>query len=386
MLLDQKTFHSNEKFSNFKKQVKDCFISKLNLTNYRNYKYYGNEFPNGAIVILGNNGIGKTNILEAISMMQPGRGIRSVPLKEMVNNKSDSFGINIKFKKDFDEHILGTSYNKHIDKVRKVKMDGDLISPLTLTKFLGIISLTPLMDKIFIESPGSRRKFIDKITWMYVSQHASNVRKYEKLMRERNILLKDQVIDNKWFKNLEEQIVNFGLQIAIDRNKVFSLLREEIQNTSGHFPKASISIRGELEKNFSKYNNFDSLKENYLKYLFDSRKIDYFKGGTGYGPHRSDLEVVYDHKNLFAQQCSTGEQKSLLISIILSICKTFKTHTCFSPILLLDEVFAHLDINKKRALSLEIENLKIQVFMTGLEESDFMTFNKKSYIINLNHK
>ena len=98
MLLDQKTFYSNEKFLNIKKEVKDCFISKLNLTNYRNYKFYGNEFPNGAIVILGNNGIGKTNILEAISMMQPGRGIRSVPLKEMVNNKSDSFGISIKLK------------------------------------------------------------------------------------------------------------------------------------------------------------------------------------------------------------------------------------------------------------------------------------------------
>ena len=133
-----------------------------------------------------------------------------------------------------------------------------------------------------------------------------------------------------------------------------------------------------------KNNNIDYLKENYIKSLFDSRKVDSFKGGTSYGPHRSDLEVIFNEKNLPSQQCSTGEQKSLLISIILSVCRTFKKHMSFAPILLLDEVFAHLDLNKRKALSREIERLKIQVFMTGVEESDFMTFDKKSYIMKLN--
>ena len=210
MLIDQKILHADEKLLNVKNDTKDCFISKLNLTNYRNHKLYTNDFPNSTIAILGNNGIGKTNILEAISMMQPGRGIRSAQLKEMVNNNCDFFGINMQFKKNTEEHNIGTSYSKHVDKVRKVKMDGDIISPLNLTKFLGIISLTPLMDKIFIESPGSRRRFIDKITWIFISQHASNIRKYEKLIRERNTLFKNKVSDNNWYKNLEEQIVICG--------------------------------------------------------------------------------------------------------------------------------------------------------------------------------
>ena len=373
----------DEKLLNVQNDAKDCFISKLNLTNYRNHKLYTNDFPNSTIAILGNNGIGKTNILEAISMMQPGRGIRSAQLKEMVNNNSDFLGINMQFKKNTEEHKLGTSYSKHIDKVRKVKMDGDIISPLNLTKFLGIISLTPLMDKIFIESPGSRRRFIDKITWIFISQHASNIRKYEKLIKERNTLFKNKVSDNNWYKNLEEQIAICGLKILIDRNKVVSLLKEEILISSEVFPQASICLKGELEDNFFKNNNIDYLKENYIKSLFDSRKVDCFKGGTSYGPHRSDLEVIFNEKNLPAQQCSTGEQKSLLISIILSVCRTYKKHMSFAPILLLDEVFAHLDVTKKKALSQEIERLKIQVFMTGVEESDFMTFDKKSYIMKL---
>ena len=374
----------DEKLLNVQNDAKDCFISKLNLTNYRNHKLYSQDFPNSTIAILGNNGIGKTNILEAISMMQPGRGIRSAQLKEMVNNNCDFFGINMQFKKNTEEHNIGTSYSKYLDKVRKVKMDGDMISPLNLTKFLGIISLTPLMDKIFIESPGSRRRFIDKITWIFISQHASNIRKYEKLIRERNTLFKNKVSDNNWYKNIEEQIVICGLQILIDRNKVVSLLKEEMLISSEGFPRASICLKGELEDNFLKNNNIDYLKENYIKSLFDSRKVDYFKGGTSYGPHRSDLEVIFNEKNLPAQQCSTGEQKSLLISIILSVCRTFKKHMSFAPILLLDEVFAHLDVTKKKVLSQEIERLKIQVFMTGVEESDFMTFDKKSYIIKLN--
>ena len=384
MLNGSKSKNSNKGTIETLEPAGDCFITKLTLSNFRNHEQYETNFPNCPISIIGNNGQGKTNILEAISMLQPGRGIRSARLQEMVNNKNSAFGIYVNFIENQNEHNLGTSFNKDLDKVRKVKLDGSFISPLSLTKFLGIISLTPLMDKIFVESPSSRRKFIDKITWMFKSNHASNIRKYEKLIRERNNLFRNKVSDNNWFNNIEEQIVNFGLQILYDRNHTISLLSEEMVISTVGFPRASLTIIGELEKDNLNISDLDNLKESYLKILYDSRKIDFIKGGTSYGPHRSDLEVFFDANNLPAQQCSTGEQKALLISIILSVCKSFKKHISRSPILLLDEVFAHLDSSKKRVLSEEIERLKIQVFMTGVDETDFMTFDKKSYIIKLN--
>ena len=365
------------------KESDDCYISELGLSNFRNHENYKDNFPNSPICVVGKNGTGKTNVLEAISMLQPGRGIRSSRLQEMVHKDHEAFGINITLNKNYDQHILGTSFNKSLDKIRKVKLDGDYVSPLSLTKFLGIISLTPLMDKIFIETPSSRRKFIDKITWIFESKHVSDIRSYEKLIRERNNLFKNNITDNKWFKNLEDQIVDFGIKILFNRSRVLSFLSKEMQLFSSIFPNASISIIGELEENYLLVKELDILSEKYRKILYDNRKTDYYKGGTSFGPHRSDLEVYYKDKGLPASQCSTGEQKSLLISIILSVCKTFKKYISYCPILLLDEVFAHLDTEKKRALSLEIEKLKIQVFMTGVDESDFMTFDKKSYIIKL---
>ena len=383
MQLNEKLLNSINDLKKVNQESIECYISELGLSSFRNYKKYRDNFPNSPIALVGDNGVGKTNVLEAISMLQPGRGIRSSGLQEMVNRDHETFGINITLNKNNDQHILGTSYNKSIDKTRKVKLDGNYISPLSLTKFLGIISLTPLMDKIFIESPTSRRKFIDKITWIFESKHASDIRSYENLIRERNNLFKNNITDNKWFKNLEDQIVNFGIKILFNRNRVLSFLSEEMQLFSNVFPEASVSLIGELEENYLLLEELDLLSERYAKILYDSRKTDYYKRVTSFGPHRSDLEVYYKDKGFPAARCSTGEQKSLLISIILSVCKAFKKNIFYPPILLLDEVFAHLDMEKKRALSLEIEKLKIQVFMTGVDESDFMTFDKKSYIIRL---
>ena len=361
----------------------DTYIAKIGITNFRNYTQSSFEFPNCPIGIVGNNGIGKTNILEAVSMFQPGRGIRSVRLQEMINKNNDHFGLNLKLIKENNEYLLGTSFDKNLSKTRRVKLNGNFISPLSLTKYLGIVSLTPLMDTIFIESPSSRRKLIDKIIWIFISEHATNVRTYEKLIRERNNLLKNNTVDNNWFKNIEERLVEYGLKILQARAQVLSFLTDEMVLNSKVFPKASFSIIGEAEEIFYAIENIEEIKEIYIKSLHDNRKTDYYKGTTSFGPHRSDLEVYYDKKDMLASKCSTGEQKSILISIILSVCKAYKKYLFSSPILLLDEVFAHLDFNKKQALSLEIENLKIQVFMTGIDEMDFMTFDKKSYIMKL---
>ena len=361
------------------------YILSLKLSNFRNYQSYKAEFPNCPIALIGKNGVGKTNILEAISLMQPGRGIRSVSLEDIAYKNCGNFGIHINLIKDAEKHEIGSSLNINHSKTRKVKIDGKFISPLTLTEYLGVISLTPLMDKLFIEGASNRRKFIDKITWIFFSTHAKNIKLYEKLIRERNNLLKDNILDKIWFDNIEKQIVKYGSNIISDRLKVIKLLNNEINTNSSNFPKADMVVTGEIESKFNNSSDLDLFKDSFLRDLFDTRSKDSFRGITSIGPHRAELEVRYQEKEILANLCSTGEQKSLLISIILAVAKCYKNYCNLSPILLLDEVFAHLDNNKKESLSEEIKNLNVQAFMSGTEESDFMTFNENSYIINLDN-
>ena len=242
------------------------------------------------------------------------------------------------------------------------------------------------MDKIFIEGAVNRRKFFDKITWIFISSHANNVKLYEKAIKERNNLLKENSNDTVWFDNLEKHIVNYGTQILIDRYKVLKLLNKQINENVIDFPKAVMSFVGKIENIFNQNSDIGFFKEEYLKSLNQNRKIDFYRGSTSIGVHKTDLEVIYKEKGLIASLCSTGEQKSLLISIIFSVAKSYKNYTKLSPILLLDEVFSHLDNDKKESLTKEIENLNSQAFMTGIDKSDFMTFSKDSCIINLDSK
>ena len=359
------------------------YISSIKLSNFRNYKSFKANFRQHPIAFIGKNGVGKTNILESISLMQPGRGIRSVKLEDMSYKHRGNFAVYVNLVKNRNIVEIGSSLDTSLSKLRKVKVDGTYTSPLVLTKYLGIISLTPLMDKIFIEGATNRRKFFDKISWIFISSHASNVKLYEQAIKERNNLLRDNSNDKIWFSNIEKNIVNYGTQIIIDRIKILKLLNEQINENIINFPKASMFLVGEIESIFNQSSDISFFKEIYLKSLFEKRKQDFYRGFTSIGPHKTDLEVIYKEKEMIASLCSTGEQKALLISIIFSVAKSYKKHKNLSPILLLDEVFSHLDKDKKESLSREIENLNSQVFMTGIDKIDFMTFNKDSCIINL---
>ena len=376
----------SDKYKNFSSDTYVNYISSLKLSNFRNYKSFKANFIQQPIAFIGKNGVGKTNILESISLMQPGRGIRSVKLEDMSYKHRGNFAIYLNLVKNMDSIAIGSSLDTTLSKLRKVKVDGKFISPLSLTEYLGIISLSPLMDKIFIEGKVNRRKFFDKITWVFVSTHANNVRSYEKAVKERNNLLKENSSDTIWFDNIEKQIVNFGTQILIDRFKVLKLLNMQINDSIINFPKAIMSLVGKIENIFNESSTIYSFKEEYIKALKENRKVDFYRGSTSIGAHKTDLEVIYKEKDMIASLCSTGEQKSLLISIIFSVAKSYKNHTHLPPILLLDEVFSHLDNDKKESLSREIENLNSQTFMTGIDKSDFMTFSKDSCIINLDSK
>ena len=246
---------------NYSKDIYSNYISSLKLSNYRNYKSYKANFDKYPIAFIGKNGVGKTNILESISLMQPGRGIRSVKLEEMSYKYRGNFGININLIKNKESFKIGSSLNLEVSKLRKVKVDGKYISPLLLTEYLAVISLTPLMDKIFIEGATNRRRFFDKISWIFISSHAQNIRLYEKSIKERNNLLKEHSNDTVWFNNIEKQIVKYGTQIIIDRLKVLNILNAQINESNVNFPKASMTFIGEIENIFSENSDLDVFRD-----------------------------------------------------------------------------------------------------------------------------
>jgi len=362
------------------------YISKLKLTNYRNFENLNLEFPGSSIALVGKNGVGKTNILEAISIMQPGRGIRSAKITDISHNNANFFGVFVELLLGNEKIQIGTEYNKKISRVRKIKINKNYyISQMELIKYLRIISLSPSMDGMFIDSPHSRRKFIDRITWNFYGNHSQLINSYDQLIKERNNILRENILDHGWIKNVEKQIVDFGSNILINRNEILSLLSSELENRVDHikvFPAPDIFLSGEVEEIFGS-NNVENFKEIYKEKLFNSRSLDSLKGSTGFGPHRSELSVNFKEKKIPAYLCSTGEQKILLISIILATARASKDFHGSSPILLLDEVFSHLDEVRREALSREIIDIGIQAWMTSTEASHYMTFGGKSYIINL---
>ena len=345
--------------------------------------------PDSSVALVGRNGVGKTNIIEAISVMQPGRGIRSAKFSDMTFNKSNFFGIYTELIDGEEKLQIGTAFNKDVSRLRKIKINENLyITQLELTNYLRIISLTPLMDRVFIDTPSIRRKFIDRITWNFFSTHSRLMRLYDKVVRERNNLLKNNESDVRWLENVEKQIVDFGINIIANRNKMLSLLNEKLRDKKNRgvvFPTAKVSLVGDLEEIYLANTNINSSKEIYKEKLFNSRPLDFLKGTTSLGPHRTELIVEYEEKEIPAYLCSTGEQKGLLISIILAAVRASKDFHGKSPILLLDEVFAHLDDIQRNALSSEILDIETQAWMTSTEASHYMTFGRKSYIIDLNN-
>ena len=248
------------------------YISKLKLTNYRNFERLNLELPDSSIALVGRNGVGKTNIIEAISVMQPGRGIRSAKFSDMTFNKSNYFGIYTELFDGVEKVQIGTAFNKEDSRVRKIKINENLyITQLELTNYLRIISLTPLMDRVFIDTPNIRRKFIDRITWNFFSTHSKLMRLYDKVVRERNNLLKNNEADARWLENVEKQIVDFGINIIANRNKMLSLVNEKLRdkkNSGVVFPTAKVSLVGDLEEIYMENTNLNNSKEIYCLIVY----------------------------------------------------------------------------------------------------------------------
>lgn len=324
-------------------------LSGLMLSHFRSHLRARMRFDGRPVAIFGANGAGKTNILEAISLLSPGRGLRRAAPEDLARRPE---ALGWKVLADLDGHEVETSGDGLGPRV--VRMDGKTAAQAALGRLVQILWLVPVMDRLWVEAPEGRRRFLDRITLSFVPGHGEAVLSYEKAMRERNRLLRDQVSDAGWFGALEAQMAEHGAVLAANRRAALLRLGAAMAAAETAFPAADLALAETGPED----------APGLTAALAEGRRRDMAAGRSLTGPHRVDLVAIYAAKGVSAAQCSTGEQKALLISLILANARALAAEGGV-PILLLDEVAAHLDARRRAALYAEVSSLGVQAFMTG---------------------
>ena len=344
-------------------------VTRLRLTNFRSYASGEIAVSAAPVVLAGPNGAGKTNVLDAISLLSPGRGLRGAMLAEHTRKGPASpdalWAVAATVARGETEHEIGTGLTS-ASASRQVRLNGaPASSSADLGDIVQLIWLTPAMDRLFIESAGGRRRFLDRLVLGFDAGHARAATRYETAMRERARLLKYGPRDPAWLDGLENEMAEAGVLIAQARAQTVERLSRALEERgeAGAFPAASLALTDELH-----LSSADDLRAQ----LGSSRMRDAEAGRTLAGPHTTDLAVRHTGKRAEARDCSTGEQKALLISIILADARELaRARAGLAPILLLDEIAAHLDVVRRAALFEEIHALSAQAWMTGTDLSLF---------------
>ena len=351
-------------------------IKSIKLINFRSHSDLSLELSGRPLAIIGNNGVGKTNILEAISLLSPGRGIRNSKFSEMVKDENMMpWGINFNiFSNRKNYQVSSGLKNNH--RGRDVKINGKKVAGSNKLSDIILLSwLTPSMDQIFNETPSYRRRFIDRLCSVYSKNHIKNIKTYEKLMLERNSSFKNKIFDNVWLNGIDEQMSEVSIAIAETRIEFINNLNKVlITNLDPVWPKAYLEILGFVEKLVTAWNN-EKAKQILFEKLRENREKDFFSKRTTEGIHRSDLLVIDRNQKIEAKKCSTGEQKSLLMGIILSHLDLVANHKARYPVLLLDEVVAHFDEIRRKSFFNQIRDIGSQIIMTGTDRSVFEQLN-----------
>jgi DNA replication and repair protein RecF len=344
-------------------------VTRLQLTNFRSYGAGALAVSGCSVVLAGPNGAGKTNVLDAISLLSPGRGLRGAKLAEHtskgpVASEEILWAVAATVARGDTEYEIGTGLTQ-ASPSRQVRLNGVAAqSSADLGDIVQLIWLTPAMDRLFIESAGGRRRFLDRLVLGFDTAHARATTRYETAMRERARLLKFGPRDPAWLEGLENEMAEAGLQIAQARASAVEKLSGALAERSGSaFPAASLHLSDGLHL---------SSAEDLRAAFAASRLRDAEAGRTLAGPHTTDLAVRHTAKRADARDCSTGEQKALLISIMLADARELsRARDGLAPILLLDEIAAHLDQVRRTALFEEIDSLAAQAWMTGTDLSLF---------------
>ena len=361
-------------------------IKSLKLINFRSHSNFGLSLSGKPLAIIGDNGAGKTNILEAISLLSPGRGMRNSKFSEMVkDDNSMPWGVNFNILSNGKNYEVSSGLRDN-QKGRDIKINSKKVSGSSALPEIILLSwLTPSMDQIFNETPSYRRRFIDRLCAVYEKNHTKNIKIYEKLMAERNSSFKSKVLDNVWLDALENQMSDVSIAIAETRLTFISNLNKVLEtNLDPVWPRAHLEIYGFVESLVSSWNS-GKAKEMLCNEFKNNRERDFFSKRTNEGVHRSDLLVNEKNKKIEAKKCSTGEQKSLLMGIILSHLELVSSFKSRYPVLLLDEVLAHFDKIRRKSFFKQIQEIGSQIIMTGTDISVFEELEDLE-IYHLNNK
>lgn len=326
-------------------------LSRLHLTQFRSWARLEIEADRRPIAIHGPNGAGKTNILEAVSMLSPGRGMRGAAPGDQARKAPD---VGWQIRAEIGQHQVLTRALP--GQPREVVIDDKPSTQLALGRLMRVIWLTPAMDRLWTDAPEQRRRFLDRVTLSFTPGHAEDALAYDKAMRERNRLLRDEVRDAGWYRALEAQMAEAGAALTRNRLDAIARIMAAQQGAETAFPWASlVLLPGEGAAD-------DPDPDSIAARLAEGRGRDMAAGRTLTGPHRADLGAHWGPQAMPAALSSTGEQKALLLSLILANARALADE---SPVLLLDEVAAHLDADRRAALYDEICALRAQAWLTG---------------------
>jgi len=357
----------------------------ITLTNFRSYARASIAVEAAPVVLAGANGTGKTNLLEAISLLSPGRGLRGAKLADLQRKApadaeaasgafADSlWAVSATVSRPDGNWEIGTGLANPVQPgeraARTLHLNGAPAASADFAELLPMLWLTPSLDRLFMEGAGERRRFLDRLVFGLDSAHAKRAARYERAMHERLRLLRDGIRDPAWLGGLEETMSLAGSEITLARRDAIERLNGELSargSRAGAFPCAHLALQDALGDGAAE-------TETLRDALSSSRVRDAESGRTGIGPHTADLEVRHTLKRANARDCSTGEQKALLVSVVLANAwLRKKRHGGAAPVLLLDEIAAHLDATRRAALFDEILGLKSQAWLTGTDRSLFL--------------
>jgi DNA replication and repair protein RecF len=364
-------------------------VRRLTLHNFRNYRSASLEAGAGTIALVGPNGAGKTNLIEAISFLAPGRGLRRATLNEIAFNEGDgSWAVATEVEGALGLATLGTGIDSPPEDAtttqRQCRIDREPVaSAAAFADHLRVIWLTPAMDNLFSGAPAERRRFLDRLALAVDAEHGSRVNALERSLRSRNRLLEEMRPDTHWLDAVEHETAELAVAVASLRVETIRRLGAVLDaRKDSPFPPAEVAIEGWLEQLIPAYPASD-VEQRYRAVLRDNRGRDAAAGRTLDGPHLSDLKVVYAAKGIAAAGASTGEQKALLIGLVLAHARLLGEMTGAAPVLLLDEALAHLDPDRRSALHREIADLGAQAWMTGADAAQFREIESPAAVIEV---
>lgn len=370
------------------------YCTRLTLTDFRNHAALDLDLDGRPVCLYGANGAGKTNILEALTMFAPGRGLRGAGLLDLARGgeagaaeRMRPWSVAARLQVEGETMQLGVGAERTPDGGTKriARLNGESATPGDLAAVARMSWVIPAMDRLFAGPPADRRRFFDRMTIARAPEHGAQAAAYERAMRERQRLLSEPGYDAQWLAGLEREMAGHGAAIAAARVETLELLRRAIaQRPDGAFPKADIVLEGALEEQFLAHEKSFDVEDRFARTLHHARARDAAIGRALDGPHRSDLTVRHQAKDMPAEHCSTGEQKALLLGLFLAHARALADDPGAGPaLLLIDEAAAHLDAERRAALFDELLANPGQAWLTGTDANLFDAFGDRAQLFRI---